>query len=269
MAGCSPIVAPEYPSERFESFLADAPSVQDFVLDSSRTGPLEPFSVFRYTVATPAGSPASELRALSRDLTEWINENSAPDDTRIHVRLQNGEESVGLSPINEANDARINLVETAMDTGLFASVSLRAPWQGDELSDDDGYTGMNLLVAPSGASTPGSALLAADALLNAGESTGGISTVMTADLDEYSGVIGASSRSSVRTNAVGPVPEEYAVCVDALFALTEVTSFTVAIPASGFGNKVFLADENVLPVQHSLADQHCGQILAPITYQPG
>jgi hypothetical protein len=267
VTGCSPVVPYASPSDRFEALLAEEPSIQHFVLDQTRTGFLEPFSAYEYTVTTAPDFSSRELRELSRDLTDWITENYAPEDTRIHVRLRSGEKSVGLSSVNEDNNVRLELVETTMDTGLFAAVSLRAPWQGSELSDDDGNADLDLLVSPSDDSTPGSALISADALIKAVELPQSTSTVMTADLDEYSGYVGPPSPSTVGTNSAEPLPAEFAVCVNALFALTGVISFNVAIPASGFGNKLFVSTENEPTVQKSLAEQGCDQVLAPITYE--
>jgi hypothetical protein len=267
VTGCSPAVPYVSPSERFEALLAEEPFVQHFVRDRVRAGPLEPFSAYQYTVTTTADYPSSELQELSRELTDWISENYAPEDTRIHVRLQSGDKSVGLSSNNEANDVRLELVETAMGTGLFAAVSLLAPWQGSELSDDDGNSDLDLLVSPSGDSSPGLALISADVLIKALELPHSTSTVMTADLDEYSGYVGPLSHSTVGTNTAEPLPEEYAVCVDTLFALTGVISFNVAIPATGFGNKLFVSTENEPTAQKLLAEQGCDQILAPISYE--
>ncbi|TFC63063.1 hypothetical protein [Cryobacterium sp. TMB1-7] len=215
-----------------------------------------------------ADSTSSELRTISRELTDWINENYAQQDTRIHIRLHSGEKSIGLSSVNEANDVRLDLVETAMETGLFAAVSLRAPWQGSELSDDEGYESVNLLVLPRRATTPGSALISADALINAAGFTRSTSTVMMGDLDEYAGASGSTFRSTVRTNSSGPLPEGSEACINALFALTDIYSFNVALPASDFGNDIFVSDEKAPGVQQSLADQGCDQVLAPIGYQP-
>ncbi|ASD21346.1 hypothetical protein B7495_03925 [Cryobacterium sp. LW097] len=91
---------------------------------------------------------------------------------------------------------------------------------------------------------------------------------MIGDLDEYAGVSGPTFRSTVRTNFSGPLPEGSEACTNALFALTDVYSFNVALPASDFGNDIFVSDEKAPLVQQSLADQGCDQILAPMKYQP-
>lgn len=253
--------------QQFEAFVAHEPLVARVNLDWSTEGdPLEPIKIHQYTLTTAPGAPASELKSLSRELTDWITENVASPRTRILVNLLNGATAIGLSPINKANETRIDIVETALESGSFSQVWLRATWQTSS-SVDNGYSGVSLWVSPAATTTPGSALVAADTLLKASGLSDSTTFVVNGDLEDHFYSPRGRALSSVATYTTDALPDGTAECVNALFADPVIAHFSVSLPATTSGNTLVVAEGKILDVQESLARLGCDAILAPVNYE--